>query len=1421
MKKKALTPGSKPEKREPQGADSFTVVAIGASAGGLEAVTLLLQHLAPDTGMAFIYVQHLSPNHKSLLTSILSKLTKMKVQEIDDMEKMKPDNVYIIPYNKNIEVTDGHIKLIPRPENVSSNLSIDVLFSSLANARKENVIGIVLSGSANDGTRGLKEIKQAGGITFAQDDSAKYTSMPHSAIAEGVVDYILSPGEIASELNRISAFPLIKRAHVIKRSEDELEDVDQDLRAIIDILHKKRNVDFSHYKMNTIKRRILRRMSIHKIKLISKYASLLREENDALDLLHQDLLINVTEFFRDTDAFDYLKKSLLPRLLMSKSSGETLRIWVVACATGEEVYSIAMLLMELQDEENHVPFQIFASDVSLQAISKARKGEYSPHQIGNVSQERLQRFFTRQKDKFQVSKDIRDACVFAQHNILSDPPFSKMDLISCRNLMIYLEGSAQKRAISTFHYSLNDGAFLMLGKSETIGRSDELFTALDKKVKIYSRKRDSGGYKIPDITSRIFNKNMTEKNSFLLTEPKKTISSASSNLGMVLDAALLANYMPPSVIINYNMEILQFRGDTEMYLKHTSGKASFNILRMARMEIAFELRNAIHNAIKTNTTTKKTGIEMDSEEKGTAIRIINLEVTPLNVDGEEPLLLVVFSGQQIDLVQQLSKGGENMSEATSRRIKNLEQELFITRSDMSSITRDQESVNEELQSNNEEIVSSNEELQSLNEELETSKEEIESTNEELIVSNRELLARNQEVEEIYAYHEAILSTIQEPMLILDKDVRIQSANGSFYKTFRVNEEESIGVSLYKLGNNQWDIPPLRELLENIVPKNIRIQNFEVEHTFPVIGKKNMLLNAHRFIKQSNEEELIVLTILDITEVRNLAVELQMKEQKAIEKQLQQEKNAVKLSEASNKRYNMMLMQSPFAFAVLKGEEMIITLANDSVKELWGKGNDIEGKSLYEVLPEIVESKVPELLNGVFRSGKAYQGYEFLTPLVRRGKRQNVYFNFVYQPYKEEDERISGVTIIAYEVTGHVLAKNELQKAKSNAEVKTQIAEDALKAKQQFLSNMSHEIRTPMSGVIGFANAVLKTKLDPKQREYLTAIKTSGDALIVLINDILDLAKADSGKMIFMKSPFNLSALLSVVLQLFEVKLREKNIVMLKEFDERIPQVLLGDPLRLRQILLNLMSNAVKFTPKGSISINTRMHSEDAESVRVEFIVTDTGIGIPEARLEHIFNDFEQASDDTSNTYGGTGLGLAIVKQLLELQGGAIYVSSVIDKGSVFNFVLSFRKLSPGNSHEEIHEKIIPEPDFEVQNAKILVVEDIALNQLLMKIILTDFGFEYDVVENGKLAVEKLEAGSYDLVLMDIQMPVMNGIQATAYIRDHLKSDIPIIALTADVTTMGLAKCRKLGMTDYISKPIDEKLLHRKILKCLMKSVSLR
>lgn len=590
-------------------------------------------------------------------------------------------------------------------------------------------------------------------------------------------------------------------------------------------------------------------------------------------------------------------------------------------------------------------------------------------------------------------------------------------------------------------------------------------------------------------------------------------------------------------------------------------------------------------------------------------------------------------------------------------------------------------------------MSSNEELQILNEELETSKEEIESTNEELLATNQELEVRIQQVEETYNYYESILSTIHEPMIILDKDLRIISVNKSYCTFFNCKEHTNDNQLMYEINNGAWNIQPLHEMLEDTIKRNNHFHAFEVTISFPVIGKKTMLLNAHKITKQSTKDELIVLTIVDITYVTMIASALQLKEKETFEDKLDVKEKALQKSEDTN-----------------------------------------------EVLIE----------------------------------------------------------------------------ANTTAELQKQVAEDTVKAKQQFLSNMSHEIRTPMNAIIGFTNVVLKTKLDDTQKEYMNAIKVSGDSLILLVNDILDLAKVNSGKMTFERSSFNLSASIASMLQLFESKILDKNILLKAEYDDAIPLMLIGDPLRLRQIILNLISNAVKFTNEGTISMNVRLVHEDDKKANISFTITDTGIGIPKDKLELIFNSYEQAGKDISRSYGGTGLGLAIVKQLVEHQGGKIIIKSVENKGSTFGFKLSFDKIQSTtltniSNNQPIATKEISK-ETRIKNVRVLVAEDIPLNQLLIKIILHDFGFKIDIVENGKLAIEHLQKNKYDIILMDLQMPELNGFEATAFIRHEMNSQIPIIALTADVTTVDIGKCLSVGMNDYISKPIDEEILYNKIIK---------
>jgi len=532
-------------------------------------------------------------------------------------------------------------------------------------------------------------------------------------------------------------------------------------------------------------------------------------------------------------------------------------------------------------------------------------------------------------------------------------------------------------------------------------------------------------------------------------------------------------------------------------------------------------------------------------------------------------------------------------------------------------------------------------------------------------------------------------------------------------------------------------------------------------------------------------------------------------------------NKMLLTKTHESQYARSLIEASLDPLVTISTEGKITDMNEALANITGKSREkLTGTDFKDYFTD--PQKAHEVYREVFE-----KGFVADYPLTLKDHTLiDVLFNG--SVYKDEQGNVLGAVVVARDITEQKRIEKELieakvfaelatliaEEAQVKAESATLIAEDALKSKQQFLSNMSHEIRTPMNAIIGFTKVLVKTELSAKQKEYLTAIKMSGDALIVLINDILDLAKVDAGKMEFEQTPFKLAASISAMLHLFETKIQEKNLALMKEYDSRIPEVLVGDPVRLHQIILNLLSNAVKFTSKGKITVSVRLLKNDEDSVTIEFGVSDTGIGIAEDRMENIFENFQQASSGTSRLYGGTGLGLAIAKQLVEKQHGTIRVESVVDEGSTFSFVLTFQKTNA----EAEYESVVPELDTEIKNIKVLVVEDMALNQLLMKTLLDDFGFECDIAANGKLAIEKLQNQAYDIILMDLQMPEMNGFEATEYIRKTMHATIPIIALTADVTTVDLEKCKAVGMNDYIAKPLDERVLYRKIVGLVKKSV---
>ena len=808
---------------------SFPIVGIGASAGGLEACSEFFNQLPTSTGMAFVLVQHLDPSHKSMLTELLSRTTPLPIQEVGDGMEVEPNHIYIIPPNTELGILHQVLHLLPRSQTACPPLPIDTFMQSLAEDQGSMAIGVILSGGASDGTIGLKSIKAAGGITFAQDEeSAKYDSMPHSAIAAGCVDFVLPPAEIAKELVRIARQPLVLK-HLSGMMETGLPDEGgDDLNKIFLLLRNRTGNDFTYYKHTTIRRRIQRRMVLHKLERLRDYLRYLRQHPPELDELFQDILINVTGFFRDPESFDSLQKEVFPAIIQGRRD-ETIRIWVAACSTGEEAYSVAMTLLEyLGDQASGTPIQIFASDIDAKAIDKARAGIYPEGIKADVSAARLQRFFTRVPAGYQISKSVRDLCLFAVQNVAKDPPFSRMDLICCRNLLIYLSNVMQKKVLQVFHYGLKPTGFLFLGASESISGSADLFSMLDKKNKIYTKKS------IASLRHYEFSGMPAKVTRYSPEQP--LLSSATTPMDIVQQAErlILNEYAPAAVITNQDLDIFHFRGHTGPYIEPAQGSASLNLMKMARPDLLMELRSAFRQVIKEGARVKRENVRLKSNHQE---RRIQLQVIPLKgASSDEHSLLVLFEETGSSPVPAtVAELGQPVAETDSKkivddkdqRIRELEQELSATREYLQSIIEDQETGNEELQSANEEIQSANEELQSTNEELETAKEELQSTNEELVTVNEELEGRNVELNQLNNDLSNLLNSVQLPIIMLNENLSIRHFTPGATKLFNLIHSD-VGRAISDIKANV-NIADLDERLIRVMD-TVMLESLEVRDT---------------------------------------------------------------------------------------------------------------------------------------------------------------------------------------------------------------------------------------------------------------------------------------------------------------------------------------------------------------------------------------------------------------------------------------------------------------------------------------------------------------------------------------------------------------------------------------------------------------
>ncbi len=786
------------------------IVGIGSSAGGLEALTALLRSLPINANISYVIAQHLDPKHKSLLVTLLARETAIEVKAAEHNEKLKHNCIYVCPANKDVTVINGTLKLKEPRHAIGPKPSVDLFLSSLAEDVGEKAIGVILSGTGSDGAHGIRAIKAAGGITIAQDQaSAKYNGMPSAAVSTGAVDFVLPPERIAQELPSITAFP--RRLLSIQPTGKALSAYDR----IMMLIKKRTEVDFSEYKASTVMRRIMRRLAAHRIDTIEDYALMLEGSPEECEDLCRDITISVTSFFRDKEAFKALGK-VVAQIVAEKKDGEPIRIWVPGCATGEEVYSIAILVAEeLGGDITRRQVQIFGTDLDTDATIAARRGVYSEVAVENLDDALLSRWFVRMGNTYQVAKALREMTVFARQNLIKDPPFLRIDLVSCRNLLIYFTPALQKRVFELFHYVLRPGGALFLGKSESVGQFANLFDQVNRKWRIFKRKGTpkfvpgnyAAGFRVSDQPPAREREREQER------EPSLTD---------MMYQVLLSVFAPPSVIVDEKQEVQHIHLDCSPFLRLAPGKAALNLLNLARDELRPSLRALMHKAFRENATL--TGQRLKLKIGGES-RYLSLSVHPFSTSGSAPTHAVVsFSFLSSDHSDFSAMNGDTAPEMDDR-ISELEQELAATREHLQTVIEELETSNEELQSLNEELQASNEELQSSNEELETSNEELQSTNEELITVNEELQVKTNELAEVNTDLENLQNSIGFPLVVVDKDLRITRFTPQAVKIFAVLSSD-IGQIITSVPCN-FDIAGLRATLLKVIA-NAEIYEHDID-----------------------------------------------------------------------------------------------------------------------------------------------------------------------------------------------------------------------------------------------------------------------------------------------------------------------------------------------------------------------------------------------------------------------------------------------------------------------------------------------------------------------------------------------------------------------------------------------------------------
>jgi two-component system CheB/CheR fusion protein len=1201
------------------------IVGIGASAGGLDAMQELFDNIPENSGFGFVVVQHLSPDHKSLMGEILSKRTPMQVFEAEEGMQVMPDCVYLIPIRKTMTIKNGRLLLENKAKGPAPNKAIDIFLSSLAFDQKSKAVAIILSGTGTDGSVGIGDIKKNGGIVIVQDPmTAEFDGMPNAAVSSGFADLILPPEMMGDELvDFLKESPLLKSFSAINQQEQKI------LSDILELIKYSTSQDFSQYKLPTLTRRVAKKMAEKNIQSIAEYYKLLTKSPEEIESLAKEFLINVTKFFRDAEAFDIVKEKLIPALFRGKKDNEPVKLWSVACSTGEEAYSLAILLQEYLETHKDIvnDVKIFATDIDQEALNVASKGAYKEDSLKDVSPERLRKFFRKEATGYSVAPNIRKMVVFARHDIIKDPPFGKIDLLSCRNMLIYMNPNLQKSILKKFHFSLNENSYLFLGPSESLGTLKDYFKEEDRKWKLFRCHIKSVGFDQDIYLSRI-------KADSPLGFTSMRSKNAMNNIPEIFQDTMLIGDRLAGILIDKDFEVKQAVGSFKRFLNFPEGKFNFSLLKLVNPELSILLNAQVRKAIKENEFIV---VKRAKFIDGTNHRMVNITVKPYldQRDYIQPFIFIVIEELEVEPVRIRPASGKTGSNDGTRE-RELEDELREVRQTLQTVIEEVETSNEELQASNEEIISANEELQSTNEELQSLNEELHTVNVEHQLKIKELVELNDDLNNYFR-------NINIGQIYIDQKLRIRKFSPATTEQINLIETD-IGRSIADISNNFQGLNFVNHV------KEVMKTGTPVEKEVVMENGKVCLMRINPYLRQNNSIDGTVINFFDVTELKRLT--------NVVEAVFNSSPNAIIALEAVRDKKDEIT-------------DFRITAANENADRLW-KFNlrKLIGKSFKDNLQPALKQLFPEL------SRTAATGEHFRVE----------YHDADSDTWQDlaAIRMMDGVVLTIADITPTKKASemlnesfDQLQRTTGELQRSNSMLEQSNYDLVQFASVASHDLKEPLRKIQVYGN-ILKDKiendLEKTERNYLNKMIAASSRMSSLIEDVLTLSKLSNTETSLV--PTDITETIKQIMDDIDITIKEKN----ARIRLGTLPVIEARPGQMRQLFQNLLSNALKFTNGETPEINiTAKKLTKAELATLGFNgqeqysrieVKDNGIGFDDKFSEKIFGLFQRLH---GNVYQGTGLGLAICKKIVDNHNGQITVKSEPGKGATFTIILPLKK----------------------------------------------------------------------------------------------------------------------------------------------------